>query len=310
MTSSTSARRSGPNLRLPRSAWPARLAAMVAITLGFAAAPVDAAPTSPIQLAPHRAVYEITLDRTSTGAGIVQLTGLMVYELKGSPCEGYVQTMRFVTRTTNGEGAESVTDLRSAFWEAGDAVSFRFDSSQYRDDKLMESAAGQARRPSVGVDAKAGEKAGGIPVEMRKPQRKKITISGDVLFPIQHSIAALEAARRGERVFAADLYDGSEKGTKVYLTTAVFGDRLAPGHNATLPKVENGAALDGLSAWPISLSYFDKNANNSDAVPSYEMAYLFFENGVARKLFIDYGEFAIRGQLNRLTMLTAAPCPK
>ena len=30
-------------------------------------------------------------------------------------------------------------------------------------------------------------------------------------------------------------------------------------------------------------------------LPVYELSFLFFENGVSRKLFIDYGEFAMQG---------------
>ena len=65
-----------------------------------------------------------------------------------------------------------------------------------------------------------------------------------------------------------------------------------------------------MKAWPVSLSYFDAASGKADAVPSYELAFLFYENGVSRKLMIDYGEFAIRGQLIDLTMLDKGKCAK
>ena len=131
---------------------------------------------------------------------------------------------------------------------------------------------------------------------------------GNVLFPIQHTREILEAARAGRRIYSSDLYDGSEKGAKIYETTAVLGDRKPPGYNTALPPVVNGKALDSQAAWPVSLSYFGKERRARDAVPEYELAFLFYENGVSRKLFIDYGSFAIKGRLVRLKMLDGGTC--
>jgi hypothetical protein len=43
-------------------------------------------------------------------------------------------------------------------------------------------------------------------------------------------------------------------------------------------------------------------------MPAYELAFLYFENGVSRRLFIDYGEFAVRGTLQRVEFLELAKC--
>ena len=272
------------------------------LAVAGAASAVSAAPATSSQLAPHRAVYDITLARTSTSAGITQLSGRMVYELKGNACEGYEQTMRFVTRTLNSDGRPSITDLRSRFTEDAAAANFKFDSSQYRNEQLAETAAGQAKRRA------GGER--GIAVDIRKPDKRTLNFDAPAMFPVQHSRAMLELALKGTRIFTADLYDGSEKGAKLFSTTAFIGEPLAAGHNKTLPTAQNAEALDTLKAWPVSLSYFDAKAGKADAVPSYELAFLFFENGVSRKLTIDYGEFAIRGQLTELTMLAAGKCDK
>jgi EipB-like len=41
-----------------------------------------------VVLAPHKAVYDFALARAAAG-GVSEMTGRMVYELTGSPCEGY-----------------------------------------------------------------------------------------------------------------------------------------------------------------------------------------------------------------------------
>jgi len=43
-------------------------------------------------------------------------------------------------------------------------------------------------------------------------------------------------------------------------------------------------------------------------VPVYELSFLFFENGVSRKLFIDYGEFAINGVLKEIVFHPPSKC--
>ena len=260
-----------------------------------------AGPGDPTALSPHSAVYEITLDKARAGAGMSDLTGRMVYELTGSPCDGYTQTMRFVTRMMSQEGEASVNDMRSSTFEDNAAKSFKFNSSQYRDDQQTEATSGDAAR--TGADAS-------IKVEVAKPKKLALTVNAATLFPVQHSIALLAAARAGKSIFSADLYDGSEKGEKVYATTAVIGGRQAPGKAAKTPDVKNSEKLDTLAAWPISLSYFDKKADRSDGTPSYELAFLFFENGVSQRLFIDYGDFSIRGALKDLVFLDTPPCDK
>ena len=252
-----------------------------------------------VVLAPHRAVYDITLDQARGGSGVSEMSGRMVYELTGSVCDGYTQTMRFVTRMTNQEGAASVTDMRSTSWEDALSKAFKFSSSQYKDTKLSESTQGDANRAVATEEGK---------VELAKPSKKELTLRRNVLFPIQHSMALLASARKGDRLFQADLYDGSEKGEKVYTTIAYIGRVQPAGRNKALPPVANAGALDGLKSWPVSISYFEEGADKKDAVPSYELAFLYFDNGVSRRLFIDYGDFAIRGTLRDLVFLEPGRC--
>lgn len=256
-------------------------------------------PAAAEPLAPHRAVYEIALASSRGGSGVTELTGRMVYELTGSACQGYTQNMRFVTRMTNQEGATSLTDMRSSSWEDAVAKAFRFNSSQYKDTRLEETTDGDAARSTPGGDVK---------VMITKPARKAMSLKADTFFPVQHSKALLTAARSGAQFFIADLYDGSEKGEKVFSTASFIGRPKAVGYNRTLPEAKNASQLDGLKSWPISISYFEEGSDRKDAIPAYELAFLYFENGVSRRLFIDYGDFAVRGTLQSLDFLEPAKC--
>jgi len=270
----------------------------LAIGLACLVPPPAGAQSAGAPLVPHRAVYEITLDK-ARGGGVTELSGRMVYELTGSTCEGYTQTMRFVTRTSGQDGTPTLTDLRSSSWEEWSTRSFRFSSSQYKDEKLAEQVSGDAER-----------RDGRIVVQLTRPTKRELKLDDRALFPIQHSVALLQAARAGKSLFTADLYDGSEKGDKIFATTAVIGRRLAPGYNKTLKSVAKAEKLDALPAWPISLSYFEKGQEKQDAVPTYELGFVFFENGVSRRLVIDYGEFSIKGQLADLAFLDETKCDR
>jgi hypothetical protein len=252
-----------------------------------------------IVLAPHRAIYDMTLAEARGGAGVTQVTGRMVYELTGSACEGYTQNMRFVTNMTNQNGAAVISDLRSSSWEDAGGKRFRFNSSQFRDDKATEATAGDATRAPTVSDVK---------VELSKPAKKDLSLRMGVYFPIQHSIALLEAARSGKATFRANLFDGSEKGEKVYDTVSFIGRVQPAGGNRKLPGLKDGERLDQLPAWPVSIGYFEPGSDKKDAVPVYELMFLFFENGVSRKLFIDYGEFAIQGEIKEIVFLPSNKC--
>jgi hypothetical protein len=269
----------------------------LAMAAFWSAAPARSAGEG-IVLAPHRAVYEMSLAASRGGSGVTQVSGRMVYELTGSACEGYTQSMRFVTNMVNQGGNAILSDLRSWSWEDAASKRFRFNSSQFRDEKATDATAGDATRGNSGGDVK---------VELTKPGKKELGLRSSVHFPIQHSIALLDAARTGKSFFRADLFDGSEKGEKVYDTVSVIGRKQAAG-NKRLPVVKEAERLNQVAAWPVSIGYFESGGEKADSVPVYELSFLFFENGVSRKLFIDYGEFALQGEIREIAFLEPGKC--
>jgi EipB-like len=249
--------------------------------------------------APHRAVYEITLLRAAAGSGISDMSGRMVYELTGSACEGFTQNMRFVTRSSNGEGAETVNDLRTSSWEEIEGKRLRFASTQYQNDKLVEASQGDG---SHGKDERSAS------VALAKPLKKRVALPADIHFPMQHAAALIDSAKGGKTLFSAALYDGSEKGEKYYLTTAVIGKKVAPGTVADVAALNAADQLQGVSSWPMAISYFEAGKDKEDSLPSYELAFRYFENGVTSDLRIDYGAFALKGELKQLEMLAPVKC--
>lgn len=276
------------------------------LTVGALAVPlfgsgVISAWAGAVQFLPHRAVYDISLVRATPGSGITEMTGRMVYELVGSDCAGYTQKMRFVTRVTGRDGEAQVNDLRTSSWEMADSKQLQFTTSQYRDEELEESTQGHANRLGDGK---------GVEVKLTKPAAKTLELNPDVMFPMQHSAALIAAAQGGETRLTTELYDGSEKGEKVYLTNAFIGEAIKSGDKleGVAPEARGKIDLESRSAWPMAISYYDVSAEGKDTVPSYELSFRLFDNGVSTKLFIDYGDFSVEGALVDVKLLEKTAC--
>lgn len=266
----------------------------------FAQTALKGAAGADIVFAPHRAIYDLSLDETNSGSGVAGVSGRIVYELTGSACEGYAQSMRFVTETVTQEGDTQVTDLRTSSWEQVPPRRLRFSTSTYQNEQPADQTQGIAERENP---------TGGARVDLTRPAKRKISLAGNVYFPIQHSMAIVKAARAGTTILAADLFDGSETGDKIYATSTVIGRQIPPGKGRALSLSSSSAKLDDVPSWPVSVSYFTPGRSRTDTLPLYEMSYRFHDNGVTSSLRIDHGEFAIRGELKELTYLDAGKCP-
>jgi len=274
--------------------------AVAALLLDFGlAAPVKAlAAKEPTKLVAHRAVYEMSLDDARSASGITGVDGRMVFEFTGSECDGYSLNMRMVTEMTDSQGQTNLTDLRSSTWEQGDGQKFRFQSAQYLNDKLGDVTIGRAVRAAPNADVK---------VKISQPAAGELDLPAQVLFPTQHSFALIDAALAGQSLFQARIYDGSEKGRKVYDTTAFIGKMVKPGVDADkLEAAAKDKGLGDLASWPVSIGYFE--AKGGDLTPSYQIDFRLYANGVSRELLIDYGDFSIHGTLTSLEYLKATEC--
>jgi hypothetical protein len=118
----------------------------------------------------------------------------------------------------------------------------------------------------------------------------------------------IEAAREDKNILELPIYDGSEKGEKVYNTLTVIGPAIAPNERVPTDAAAGSQALAGLKRWPVTVSYFDKSASGGDQAPVYAIKFELYENGVSRALMLDYNDFAISGELTSIELRESAPC--
>jgi hypothetical protein len=267
-----------------------------------AAMPVPQPQTPPIELAPHRAIYDMMLGKAVAGANISDVRGRLVFDFSGSSCEGWALNTRLVTEIVDRDGKAMVTDLRSSTWEHAKGERFRFNSSQFLNQRLSEQVVGLASRGKDGAETN---------VAIEKPKKQKVKLGGSAMFPTQHSLTVLEAAQRGRSLVQANIYDGSEKGVKYFETTTFIGNPFPPGGKAAgFKTIPNSEKLDDLISWPVSISYFEtkEGAGGDEGTPTYELSFRLYANGVSRKLQIDYGNFSITGELSRIDFFEPTKC--
>ncbi|MFC4624920.1 cell envelope integrity EipB family protein [Daeguia caeni] len=245
---------------------------------------------APVSLQPHRAVYDLTLDRADEKSGITGLKGRMVYEFNGSACEGYTTNFRFVTRIDMEEQPQRVTDQQTTTYEGGDGKSFRFVNKTFVDKELTKEVRGDAKL--------AGGKT---VVELTRPREKQFDLPKSH-FPTGHMIELIGKAEAGEKFYQTNLFDGSEEADKVTVTSVVIGKPL-------VLKDEETALMGKMASekvWPVTIAYFN-DEENQDGLPIYRINFKLYKNGITRDLTMDYGDFAMHGKLVSLDLFDAEP---
>jgi hypothetical protein len=258
---------------------------------------VPAAQAGAAVLVPHRAVYDLKLLRTPGKRQIESVRGRILYDFSGSPCEGYILQFRQVSELDSGEGKVALSDLRANTWEEGDAKSFRFNSTNYLNEKPVESADGNANRDTQGVT-----------VKLAKPDAKTLNLSSNIVFPTEHMRRIIEAAQTGKTILEFPVYDGSENGQKVFDTLTVVGRPIPPDEKKPTDAAAGMPELANMTRWPVTISYFDRTTPGGEQTPVYAIGFEMFENGISRALNLDYGDFVVGGEMKELQLKEAKAC--
>jgi len=275
--------------------------AILALSLIFVA-PVGAAraQNAPIVLVPHRAIYDLSLGETRGNSQVAGIRGRILYDFDGNACQGYSLEFRQVSELDTGEGKVSTSDLRSTTWEGADGKSFKFTSQNFIDQNLVDSVDGHAEHDTTKTA-----------VDLSKPQSKTLSLAAGLVFPTEHMVRAINAARAGISILNFPVFDGSETGDKVFDTLTVIGHRIAPDERNHADAAADQPKLAKVPRWPVTISYFEKGKarDSSEQTPAYAIGFELYENGISRALTLDYNDFVVEGKLTSLEIKEAKPCP-
>src|SRR5580692_2213021 len=249
---------------------------------------------------PHQALYELNLLKSRGSNAINSARGRILYNFSGSACEGYTSEFRQVSELDSGEGKVTLSDLRSTSWEDGAGKSYRFKIDSRMNDTDSS--------PVDGVAERTGDH---ITVKLKQPETKTFTLDGTTVFPTEQIQRIIAAAREGKTVLELTVYDGSDNGEKVYNTLSVIGQPIPGDRTVAAPDPSTANdMMKSLTRWPITVSYYDRDAKATDGeqTPVYAMAFELFENGVSRALVLDYNDFVISGALGKFDVKDTKPC--
>jgi hypothetical protein len=252
---------------------------------------------------PHQALYELSLVRARGSSPINSARGRILYNFSGNACDGYTSEFRQVSELDVGEGKVTLSDLRSTSWEDGAGKSYRFKI----DSRMNDTDA----NPVDGIAERTGDH---ITVKLKQPEAKTFTLDGSTVFPTEQIQRIVAAAREGKSVLELSVYDGSDNGEKVYNTLTVIGQPI-PGDRAVAapdPSTDS-ERMKGLTRWPVTVSYYDRDAKKTagEQTPVYAMSFELYENGVSRSLVLDYNDFVIAGAMGKFDVKDAKdpkPC--
>ena len=166
-----------------------------------------------LPLAPHQAVYELSL--TPGSADFVDAEGRIALKLQTETCGVYALDYRFVAKFQQEEEV-TVTDQQTVSTENAAGTDFAFTTKTFVDGAPQKEIRGEAKR-----------EADGTTVSMQAPVAHsfKLPLS---FFPMQHTATLIEHAKAGDRIVEAKLFDGDDDAEKLLSSTAIISPRDQP----------------------------------------------------------------------------------
>lgn len=268
--------------------------ALVAVVCGPAKA------VAGVPFLPHQALYDLSLLKSRGSNSVNGARGRILYNFSGNACEGYTSEFRQVSELEIGEGKIMLSDLQSSSWEDGEGKSYRFKVDARTNNGEPTS-----------VDGIAERNGDHITVKLKQPETKTFTLDGSTVFPTEQIERIIAAAKQGKSLLELTVYDGSDNGEKVYNTLTVIGQAIPGTKEVNSPDPStNNQQMKSLTRWPVTVSYYDRGAKakEGEQTPVYAMSFELYENGVSRKLVLDYNDFVISGALGKFDVKDVRPC--
>ena len=260
-----------------------------AVTLCLAAAPAFA-----VDIAPHRALYTLTLASSKSSSGVLGAKGAMVYEW-GETCDGWTVQQRFRLRLEYAEQDNMDVSSTLVTWESKDGLRYRFNERRLRNGELDEEIKGEA---------KLGGKDKGGSAEFIKPDAATLALPEGALFPTAHTVLLIERAQAGDNFVARKVFDGATVENAGQIT-AVIGPELKPGPGTADEKLPKSPLLNRPS-WRVRLAFFP--AESKQEQPDYELGMRLLDNGVSQDMTLDYTDYTIRAKLDEIEALPRPGC--
>lgn len=247
-----------------------------------------------VDIAPHRALYSLSLGSAKTSSGVVSATGAMVYEW-GETCGGWTVQQHFRLRLQYAEQDNVDVSSNLVTWEAKDGLRYRFNERRMRNGELDEEVKGEAKLDGLGKGGSA---------EFSKPSATTLSLPPGTLFPTAHTLVLIQRAQAGDQFVSRQVFDGATVESSSQIT-AVIGPQLKPGPSSPDEKLPSSPLLNRPS-WRVRLAFFPADGKSEE--PDYELGMRLLDNGVSQDMSLDYSDYVIRATLDEIEALPRPSC--
>ncbi|HLY45880.1 MAG TPA: cell envelope integrity EipB family protein [Stellaceae bacterium] len=242
------------------------------------------------EIAPHRALYTMSLSRTSGDASVTGASGTMAYQW-GESCSGWTIEQNYRLKMDYTESGDVNIASNYVTWEAKDGLRYRFNQKETRDGAEEDGIRGAAQLDGAGKGGAA---------DFEQPPGKSFKLAPGVTFPSAHTIFLIDQAKAGTNFISKHVFDGAAVEGAV-LVSAVIGPKVEPDAEAA-----KKSPLLNRPGWRVRLAFFPADPKADQ--PDYELGMLLLDNGVSRDMVIDYGDYAIRAKLDDIEPLPKPKC--
>jgi len=271
------------------------LALCVVGTAGFAAAPRAHAfkigsliKKDDLQLAPHKALYDIEMVSKKSGSQVLNISGQMYFEGKMT-CDAWLTDHRFKLLYEYADSSPMTITSNFSTYETLDGREFSYTSRRERNGELYEELRGHATRDKDG--------AGKAVYSM--PEGLEFAIAENAFFPMGHTAEMVRQINDGKKFFTATVFDGSDKDGPVEINTFIGNPVPQP------PPPADGkdgnvidASLLAVPARNVRMAFFPLADPQTEA--DYEMSVVFHDNGIISNMLIEYDQFSIKQTMTAL----------
>lgn len=238
-----------------------------------------------IELAPHRAFYELHLNQLDESSSIAGAEGALAVDWSRS-CEGWTVDQRLALVVEEISGTTARTEVFFSSFESLDGLTYSFTSKTTRNGQVTHEYRGEATREQVGGVARA---------RYTVPDGASRELPAGTVFPMEHLRLVLNAAARGEKRLFRLFFDGPRPDESPFGSNALILGGPQDGDEGA------GSGLGPITErpwWPVQIAFFP--SSNGEAEPDFELAANVQDNGIVRQYVFDYGAFQMAGDLARV----------
>lgn len=234
------------------------------------------------ELAPHRALYRMSLIEANPNSGITGASGAMMYRFE-DVCDAWTSETKVILKLIYAEGDEIQTTWSFASWEAKDGLSYRFNVRHSRNGNDVEVLEGQAKRTVAKGPATA---------TFTVPKDTTIQLPDGTLFPTQHLVELIAAGLNNTLTVSEVVFDGASLENPYQINALI-----------TKPKAKSTQTK---AARHVRMAFFPILAKAEQ--PEFELGITYRPDGVAERIRQDFGDFSLNLEPDSIEVLKKPNC--